>query len=304
MTRRPGNVLPAGREVLVASVETFSEKRNGAAEMAQHPANAGKALRHAGKDQVCRGERGVEEKAAERHQPVILHCFDAERKRRMDVEHRAGVAGALAERPVLLAGQRIAVDVAEQHAPLEAELHDAVELDLGGGRVVERQRGERGEAVAAFAHDGREGVVDQPGQRHRSLRGLEQGAGAGERDYLPVDAVAVEHLLPVGDVPVPADGDVDVPRRVEHRIAVGVVADGQDALVGPQRLQERRRVEVVVDIDHGHGRRSFRGRGPPKRGRKATAVKPPGPPPAGERIAIRRYIPGRCFRTKTTTRPS
>ena len=76
-------------ERVEAAIEPLGEIRNRAAEVAERPADLREALRHAGEHQRRRGQRRVEQEADERHQPVLLHRLDADRIRRMDVEHGA-----------------------------------------------------------------------------------------------------------------------------------------------------------------------------------------------------------------------
>src|SRR5205807_289505 len=65
-------------------------------------------------------------------------------------------------------------------------------------------------------------------------------------------ALLGEHLLAIGEVAMPAHGDVSVAGRVEHRIALGVVPHLELAAALAQRSEEGGRVIVVVDVDdHG-----------------------------------------------------
>src|SRR5436309_218636 len=84
---------------------------DGAGEMAEHPAAAGKALGHAAEDEARRGERGVEREADQRHQPALPHRLDADRGGGVDVNDRAEVVRPLPEGPELPVAQREAVDV-------------------------------------------------------------------------------------------------------------------------------------------------------------------------------------------------
>ena len=95
-------------------------------------------------------ERRVEEEADERDQPVVLHPLHVVRMRGMDVDDRLQLVGLLPERFEDRIGERRAVDVAEHHRAREPELlHRALELAHRLGRIVERQRRERGEMPPA-----------------------------------------------------------------------------------------------------------------------------------------------------------
>src|SRR5207237_9688168 len=67
--RRLCDVLAAVLESLVSAIEPFCQIRNRAAQMSQHPADSGKALRHAAETQSCCRQRSIEKEAAPRHDP-------------------------------------------------------------------------------------------------------------------------------------------------------------------------------------------------------------------------------------------
>ena len=108
-------------------------------------------LGDSGEDQMRGGKRRVEEKPDQRHQPVLLHRLDAQRKRGMDVHHgaarrwRAPTIGqnrwSASAMPLTLLNS-----IAARESPARA--HRALELGHRGRRIVERQRGQRGEARA------------------------------------------------------------------------------------------------------------------------------------------------------------
>src|ERR1700688_1307724 len=257
---RPSEMDAALAEGVEPAVEPLGQVGDGAAQVAQHPADAGEPFGDAAEHQLGRGERGVEQEAHQRHQPVLGHRLDAHRVGGVDVEHRAEAVRRFVQRPEARVGQRHAVDVAEQHGAAEAELGaGALELAHRRGGIVERQRRERGEAPALVADHRGEGVVDQAGQPHRLRRRLHVGPGSGQAQHLGVHPQLLQQLLAVVDVVVAADGDVVVARVVQARVALGVDGDPHIGVAGAQRVEVRRRVEVVVAVDHGHGRKGTSG---------------------------------------------
>ncbi len=199
-------------------------------------------------------ERRIRRKSDERHEPVLGHRRDADGVDGVDVQHRLQRLGPLVQGPVTLIGERHAVDVAEQHRAAQAQRGDGA-LQLGGrrGGVVERQRGQRREPLPPGPHDGGERVVHEPGQGGGARRRLDVRARRREGQYLQVHALALQHLLAIGDVAVPAHGNVVVARVADDRIAlvVGGQLHGRGAL--PQRVEVFRRIVVVVKIDdHPH----------------------------------------------------
>ena len=73
-------------------------------------------------------------------------------------------------------------------------------------------------------------------------------AWRGERDYLGVDALALEHALAIDDVPVTGNGDVVITGVVQAGIAFRVYRDVDDAVAAAQRVEILRRIEVIVDV--------------------------------------------------------
>jgi len=66
-------------EGLESAVQPLHEIGDRPAQVAQDPADAGEARHNAAEDEARRCQRGVEWKTDQRHQPVILHRFDADR---------------------------------------------------------------------------------------------------------------------------------------------------------------------------------------------------------------------------------
>ena len=93
----------------------------------------------------------------------------------MDVEHGLQPARRLVEQPEAFVARRDAVDVAEDHEPGEPQIgHGPLGLAYRGCGIAERQRRQRREAVASLGDDPRQGVVDLPRERHRSVGGLDE----------------------------------------------------------------------------------------------------------------------------------
>src|SRR6185437_5994752 len=91
-------------------------------------------------------------------------------------------------------------------------------------------------------------------------RRLDMRAGGGHGIDLDVEADLVHHGDAHGQVALARDGDVVVAGIVEARIPGGVVADLDPALAALERLQVRRRVIVIVNVNDGwHGSGSARG---------------------------------------------
>src|SRR5207237_2096048 len=88
---RPIDICAAFLERMKSPIEPFDEIRNRAAEVSESPFDAREALDDAAENETRGGERRVQRKADERHQPVIFHRFDADRRSRMNVNHRAEV---------------------------------------------------------------------------------------------------------------------------------------------------------------------------------------------------------------------
>ena len=107
-----------------SAVETLGEIGNRAAEVTQHPLDPRMAFGHAGKDELRRGQRRIEQEADEWHQPVIGHRFDANGTRRMNVQHGAQAVRLRVQWLKSLVGESNAVDVAEEHRSREMQLLD------------------------------------------------------------------------------------------------------------------------------------------------------------------------------------
>ena len=93
-----------------------------------------------------------------------------------------------------------------------------------------------------LANDRRKGVVHPPSQIPGEFRCLDVHAGRGERQELRPDAVLVEHLRAVVDVPMATDEDVVVARVVHAGIALVVDRDlhsGRARLVRATRRRSR-----------------------------------------------------------------
>src|SRR5262245_54375908 len=114
-----GDVLAAFGKSFVASVEPLAKIRNGAAEMAQHPADARKSFGDAAEHQAGRRERRIHQEADQRHEPVIEHGFHAYRIRGVYVEDGAQLVGRFVELPETLVAEGNAIDVREDHGAAE-----------------------------------------------------------------------------------------------------------------------------------------------------------------------------------------
>ena len=266
------NIHAAVLERVEAAVEPLGEIRNRAAQMAERPANLRKPLGHAGEDERRRGERRVEEKPDERHQPVLLHHVDVDRMGGVNIENRAHVVRRFVDRPEALVAERDAVDVAEQHRPAQTELaRSPPEFLQRRVRIVERQRRKRCEVPAARLDRFPELVVHHRRERRRVSRRLDVRSRRRQRHDLHRDAVLVQHVLPVREIAMSADGDVVVARIVKVRVAVFIDGDLDAALSRLQRLHVLRRIVMIVKVDHGHAHVSTGNRPevrpPPGRGR-------------------------------------
>ena len=73
-----------------------------------------------------------------------------------------------------------------------------------------------------------------------------------EGDHLGIDAVPRQHVGAVGDVAMPANGDVVVARIVHAGISRLVHRDAHDTIGVAKRVEIFGRVKVVVNVDH-HG---------------------------------------------------
>src|SRR6185437_1301104 len=107
---RARDVFAAFGKGFKTAVEAFSQVWNGAAEMAEHPLDIGKSLRHAAEDEAGGGESGVHEEADERHEPIIEHGFNADRVGGMNMNDSAELVGRFPDRPETLVTERDAVD--------------------------------------------------------------------------------------------------------------------------------------------------------------------------------------------------
>src|SRR6266540_2552077 len=87
--RRAIDVRAAVLERVEAAVEALGQVWNRAAEMTQRPADPWETFDDPAEDERGGGKRRVEEKAAERHQPVLLHHVDVDGMRRVDVQDGA-----------------------------------------------------------------------------------------------------------------------------------------------------------------------------------------------------------------------
>src|SRR5262245_8305910 len=73
LARRLVDVRAAFLEGAVATVPTFGNVGNRAAQMTEHPGDIGKTFCHTTEYQLARSQRRVKEKSRERRQPVIAH---------------------------------------------------------------------------------------------------------------------------------------------------------------------------------------------------------------------------------------
>src|SRR5207245_81877 len=130
-----------------SSVEPLDEIWNRAAEVSEDPFDAREALDGAAEHETGRGERRVERKSDQRHQPVVLHRFHSDGRGRMDVNDGAEIVRYFPNRHEARIAQRDTVDVAEDHRAAEAELATgAVELLRRCGGIAERKSGDADEA--------------------------------------------------------------------------------------------------------------------------------------------------------------
>ena len=95
-------------------------------------------------------------------------------------------------------------------------------------------------------------VVHHRRERRRVARRLDVRPRRRQRHDLHRHAVFVEHILPVREVAMSADGNVVVARVMQVRIAVFIDGDLDAALSRLQRLHVSRWVVMVVKVDHGH----------------------------------------------------
>src|SRR5207249_9415975 len=161
----------------------------------------------------------------------------------------------------LFRSERHAIHVAEQHRAAQPQLGDSA-LQLGGRcrGVIERQRGERRESLAAGSRHGGQGVVHQPRQGDGARQRLDVRAGRREGQHLPVHALAREHLLAIGDVAVAAHRDVVIARIADDRIAVGVGRQLYRRGSAAQCFEILGWVVVVVEVDDHEGERGVGGK--------------------------------------------
>ena len=129
LARRTIDLGSAVAERAPSSVETLGEVGDRAAEVAEDPLDARIARRYAGEDELRGGERRIEQKADERHEPVIRHRFHANGAGRMNVQHGSESVGLGVQGLESLVSERDAVHVAEQHRAREMQLfHRAAQL--------------------------------------------------------------------------------------------------------------------------------------------------------------------------------
>ena len=240
-------------EGVETAVEPLGQVGNRPTEVAERPFDARERLRNTRKDERRGGERCVEQKADERHQPVLLHRFDADRVGGMNIEDRVEIVRRFVDRPELAMAQRLAVDVAEEHRAAHAELAaGALELARRRFRVVERQRRQRGEVAPSRLHGFAEFVVDKRGELRGALRRLDLRTRRGQRGDLHGDAVLVEHIGAIREIAVAAHGDVVVAGVMDHRIAVRIGRHPHAAAARSQGVEILRWVVVVVEINYRH----------------------------------------------------
>jgi len=232
---------------------TMRSRKNGSAppRWARQDAQPREALEHAAVDETHRGQRGVERKADDQVEAVVVHLGLAERIDRVEEDRSVELLGPLVERPERLVVERRAVNVRADGDAGEAQIaHGAVELDQRGVHVLERQRCQTDEAVRMRAHDLGDLVVPDPCQPHAQRRWRPVEHRRPEREHLAVHAEAI-HL-------------VEARRRVVKRVDVAPVLDALEAeerrrvggearavggAVRRQLLHERARVEMRVDVD-------------------------------------------------------
>ncbi len=214
---------------------TMRSRKNGSAppRWARQDAQPREALEHAAVDETHRGQRGVERKADDQVEAVVVHLGLAERIDRVEEDRSVELLGPLVERPERLVVERRAVNVRADGDAGEAQIaHGAVELDQRGA-------GDLGDLV-----------VPDPCQPHAQRRWRPVEHRRPEREHLAVHAEAI-HL-------------VEARRRVVKRVDVAPVLDALEAeerrrvggearavggAVRRQLLHERARVEMRVDVD-------------------------------------------------------
>src|SRR5260370_6477331 len=126
---RPIDIRTAFLECVESAIEPLDEIWNRAAEMAEGPFDARETIDGSAEDKTRRRERRVQRKADQRHQPVIFHGLNADRRSGMDVDHGAEIVRRFPHRPEAIVAERDAIDVAENHRAAESELTEgALEL--------------------------------------------------------------------------------------------------------------------------------------------------------------------------------
>ncbi len=250
---RARDVFAAVGKGFITAVEAFGQVRDSAAEMAEHPLDVGKSLRHAAEDEAGGGKRGVHEEADERHEPVVEHGFNAHGVGGMNMNDGAELVGRFPDRPETLVTERSTVDVGEDHGAAEAELlHGATELGDGGGGVAERERGQSDEEAALVGDDAGKGVIGEARQADGGRRLFYMRARRGEGDDLGRDAGGAQHLLAVVDVAMAAHGDVVVAGIVQPGVAVVVMRDAHGAGALFDRFDVLGRIVMIMKVDDGH----------------------------------------------------
>ncbi len=157
------------------------------------------------------------------------------------------------QRPETLVGKRHAVDVAEEHRAAKFKLAArALEFLHRRGWIIQRQRRQRHEFSALRAHHLRERVVHQRRKFHGVCGRFHVRPGSRQRNHLHVDAVFCEFAFAKIDVAMPAHRDVVIAGIMQPRIALRVEINFHHARTRAQRIQIRRRIVMIVNINNRH----------------------------------------------------